>query len=305
MNITERNAILSSWIKPSSDNEKDQQERALRMVKEAIDAHPAFQGSKASYRIYAKGSYRNNTNVRRDSDVDIVVQLEECCYYGWRPNVTQPAPNPSPYTGEWTRETWRAEVVKALQNKFGSKDVDISGKIAINVPALAGSRPSIDIVPSFKYYLYANTARTSYDEGSCVWTTGLSEVVNYPGHQYDNGVAKNSATGGRYKNFVRVLKNAENVLAKAGTIDEMPSYFMECLVYNVDDATLQKGDLSAGFKATLIEVHSRLKNDATNRMLEPNEIKFLFHARQKWTVAMGLKLINETWTYLGYGDDNG
>ena len=130
-------------------------------------------------------------------------------------------------------------------------------------------------------------------------------VVNWPHHQYDNGVVKNTASGSRYKNFVRVLKNAENALAKAGKITEMPSYFMECLIYNVDNATLQTGDLNTGFKATLLALHKRLKNEATNRMLEPNEIKYLFHDSQKWTVDMGLKLVNETWGYLGYGDDNG
>ena len=307
MNTTERTTLISAWIKASSDDEKTQQDRAERMVKEAIDSHPAFQGDKAKYRIYPKGSYHNNTNVRRDSDVDIVVELQECIYYGWAPGVTPSNPKPSSYSGGWTPKSWRAEVAQAIKNKFGSTDVDDTGNIAINVVAKDGSRPSIDIVPSFKYHRYGDTARSSRltDEGSCVWSKADVKIVNWPHHQYDNGVVKNTATGSRYKNFVRVLKNAENTLARAGTIKEMPSYFMECLIYNVDNTTLQTGDLNAGFKATLVALHSRLKNEATSRMLEPNAIKYLFHAKQKWTVEMGLELVNATWDYLSYGDDNG
>ncbi|PPL18644.1 nucleotidyltransferase family protein [Microterricola pindariensis] len=304
MNKTDRSALLSRWIKPSSDTEKDQQDRAERMVREAFSAHPAFRST--DYRIYAKGSYRNNTNVRLDSDVDIVIELHECLYYDWAPNVTPSNPAPTPYTGSWTKEKWRGEVLAAITQKFGAADVDGTGNIAINVAAKSGSRPSIDIVPSFLYKQYSDTARSaSLDRtGSCVWASDGKKIVNWPQQQADNGIAKNTATGGRYKYFVRALKNAENVLAAAGTIVEMPSYFMECLVYNVDDATLMSGrDLDQGFKAMLQALHQRLGNEADDRMLEPNEIKYLFHSTQKWTVAMGLELVISTWNYLGYGDD--
>ena len=72
MDVVERQAVIRRWVLPSSDHEKEKQDRALRMVKSAIDGWPAFKG--VSYRIYAKGSYANNTNVRLDSDVDIAVQ---------------------------------------------------------------------------------------------------------------------------------------------------------------------------------------------------------------------------------------
>ena len=34
--------LLGSWTKPSSDTERDKQERTERMVKKAISDHPAF-----------------------------------------------------------------------------------------------------------------------------------------------------------------------------------------------------------------------------------------------------------------------
>ena len=91
--------------------------------------------------------------------------------------------------------------------------------------------------------------------GSCVWPkTGLTKIVNWPDQQLANGRAKNQRTGQRYKNYVRALKNAENVLVKAGTIKAKPSYLMECLVWNVADSTLKSGTLDVGFRATLVEL---------------------------------------------------
>jgi hypothetical protein len=301
VNKTTRGQLLSAWIKPSSDDEKEQQERAVKMVREAVSAHEAFKGSDIA--IYAKGSYRNNTNVRRDSDVDIVIELQNCFYYDHAPSVPIPQPKPTPYTGAWTRESWRTEVGKAMMNAF-PREVDTSGKIAINIARKPGSRPSIDVVPSYQYRWYTDGTLRRYATGSAVWSTELTKVVNWPQQQYDNGVAKNVAAGGRYKNFVRVLKNAENVLAAAGEIDEMPSYFMECLVYNVDNSALQAGDLDEGFRATLVDLSARLEAEPFNRMLEPNDIKYLFHSSQKWTLDMARSLVKATWSYLGHGDQD-
>ena len=59
---------LAGWTDPSSTTEQDKQDRTERMIREAINTHDAFKGS--SYKIYAKGSYANNTNVKFDSDVE-------------------------------------------------------------------------------------------------------------------------------------------------------------------------------------------------------------------------------------------
>ncbi|MDT9664903.1 hypothetical protein RTZ71_29745 [Rhodococcus qingshengii] len=80
MSASERAQLLSKWIKPSSENEQAQQERAEDMIRKAITTCAAFDGS--SVLVYTKGSYPNNTNVRRDSDVDVTVELQDCFYYG-------------------------------------------------------------------------------------------------------------------------------------------------------------------------------------------------------------------------------
>ena len=137
LSTRDRKALLSQWIKPSSDTEQDQQDRAERMVRAAIGAHESIDVAKVL--IYTKGSYPNNTNVRRDSDVDVVVERQDCIYIDHLPGVTPPSSPAKPYSGTWTPASWRREVKAALFNHFGGTAVDSSGKIAINVSAVAAA----------------------------------------------------------------------------------------------------------------------------------------------------------------------
>lgn len=299
MSAAQRQALLSQWIKPSSENEVDQQERAERMIRNAIKNHSAFNG--VSIQIYAKGSYANNTNVRRDSDVDIVVECHELMYYDYQDGVTASGPKASSYTGKWEPSVWRSEVVNALENEFGKRDVDSSGSVAIAVAVKEGSRPSADVVPSFHYRKYWTGDRRSFSDGSRVYKTTSGYITNWPQQQLDNGRAKNDRTGKRYKNFVRALKNVENVLYKGGKIDAVPSYLMECLVWNVADSTLKQGILDTGFRATLIDLWSGLKEGGGYEdWLEPNELKYLFRSSQKWTPEIARQLVKKAWNYLDY-----
>jgi len=299
MTPAEREELLSLWASPSSNSEKEQQDRAERMVRNAVESWPVFNTVK--YRIYTKGSYPNNTNVRADSDVDVVVECHEVLYYDYADGVTGDPSPPYPYQGPWTPPRWRSEVDEAMVHTFGCDAVDTSGKIAVNISAVAGSRPSADVVPSFDYHLYLDPARRIFHEGSCVFDTTGKKIVNWPAQQLENGRRKNTSTGGRYKRFIRVLKSAENRLAELGHIDDMPSYFMECLVWNVPNNVLVTGSsLSIGFQATLASLWSGLDDGAAHRWKEPNEIKRLFRTDAKWSVDDAKALVLATWRYLEY-----
>ncbi|WP_198342168.1 hypothetical protein [Nitrosococcus watsonii] len=105
---------LAGWTGPSSDTEKDKQDRTERMIREAINAHEPF--NNCSLKVFAKGSYANNTNVRTDSDVDIAVQCTECQY--WEESGKGNPPPSNPYEGIWTPAKLRAELLTAMQTKF-------------------------------------------------------------------------------------------------------------------------------------------------------------------------------------------
>jgi hypothetical protein len=298
----ERNAILTRWIKPSSLSEKDRQERAERMIKAAIDRHRPFHGE--DIRVYAKGSYPNNANVRLDSDVDIVVENREVRYY--QDNFENPAFLPAAehgpaYRGQWTPDTWRSEVRSALRHYFGASEVDSSGSVALVVTEKPGSRPSTDVVPSFHFRRYDSADHRVFHDGTKVFKKSGGAIVNWSQQQLDNGRAKNNATNHRYKQFARALKNAENVLVQQRKLTAKPSYLTECLAWNVPNATLTGGSLDDAFRATLVWLWEHL-NDNYNRRDwdEPNGLKYLFGSHQKWTVQDGRDLVYATGNYLDY-----
>jgi hypothetical protein len=301
MNKSEREALLSRWIKPSSDSEQDRQDRALRMVRGAMASHAAL--SSVDCMVYAKGSYANNTNVRLDSDVDIVVECRACIYSDAGPGVTLNPSGPSSYNGPWTRDRWRSEVQAALVSAFGSSSVDASGAVALNVVEQQGSRVTADVVPSFQYRRYTTSDRSEWHEGTAVFKRATeNKIVNWPTQQLENGIEKNKATGFRYKNFVRALKHAENDLVAKRALSVLPSYLMECLVWNVPNATLTSGDLDGGFRDSLLWLRANLTtNYFRENWLEPNRLKYLFGDNQKWTVEEARGLVQKTWTRLGYG----
>lgn len=303
MTATDREALLSAWTGPSSDTEKQEQDRAEQLVRDAIERWPAFEGITPV--IYTKGSYPNNTNVKSDSDVDVVVECHECIYFDHEDGIKADPSTSSTYEGPWKPEVWRREVGNALADFFDADQVDRSGRIAINVAAVPGSRPSADVVPSFVFHRYRDSHhRLQPAVGSWVWSTDSKQILNWPQQQLDNGQAKNShsATAGRYKRFVRALKRVENRLVELGEIDALPSYFMECLVWNVENTTLKSGTtLAAGFRATLVELYNGLGEDGNaSKWVEPNELKWVFGSDNKWTIADGRELVLAAWRFLDY-----
>lgn len=306
----DRSALIARWILKSSESEELRMDRAERMVRAAIDKHPPFQDDAASFRVYVKGSYANETNVRQDSDVDVVVENQRLFYWEYLneeiASKATPDPNPSPYTGVWTPAKWRSEVESALKNHFGGSDVDTSGSVAITISEVPGSRPSADVVPAFQYHRYdrPDRAASATQHGSKVFKKAGGTIINYPFQQLQNGRSKDRRSSCKYKEFARALKNGENALVKAGLLEEKPSYFMECLAYNVPDGDLTRGGYSrsAWFRHALATLHNALLPSGfdNGQWVEPNELKYLFHSTQKWSVDDARELTRNLWDYLEY-----
>lgn len=307
MTETERNALIERWTAKSSAAENDRMDRAERMVRTAIDRHPAFQDDRRSLHVYTKGSYPNETNVRADSDVDVVVENRAVYYFVDTKESANATPDPlfKPYGGSWTPDLWRTEVENALRNYFGSTEVDTDGSVAIKVREVVGSRPSCDVVPAFEYRRYDryDRAPSFTHQGSKIYKKSGGSIINYPSQQLTNGRAKDRRTYGKYKQFARALKNGENVLFEAGFMEARPSYLMECLAFNLSDADLTRGGArSAWFRWALAELHNALQPDRYEYedWVEPNQLKYLFGPGQAWSVDDARELTRKLWDYLEY-----
>jgi hypothetical protein len=287
---------LASWTAPSSDTEQDKQERTERMIREAISAHPSLQS--CSTRVFAKGSYANNTNVRADSDVDIAVECKEAEY--WDEAQTGLYVPRAPYSGEWTPSRFRAEVERALSIALPGQ-IDVSGTTAIVVRPTT-SRVYADVVPcfSYRYHLIGGSSRV----GTKIFKRDGSAVVNYPDQQLEYGTAKNARTGYAYKKTVRILKRVENAMSERRLIAELPSYFVECLVFNCPDAIFDAADWQSVVRQCLQHIWTSLQGgepeEEASRWREANNSLYLFTPSQKWTRETGRNFAKAAWNYLGF-----
>lgn len=285
---------MSGWTGPSSSTEQDKQERTERMIRQAIDSHEPL--NNCSLKVFAKGSYANNTNVRTDSDVDIAVECTECQY--WEESEKGNRPPSGPYKGIWTPAKLRAELISAMNAKFPGQ-VDSSGSTAIQINSNS-ARVDADVVPCFSYRYYMSHGSR---DGTKIFKADGSSIINYPIQQKENGTAKNNRTGYAYKKGARLLKRIENAMAQDGTFRELPSFFMECLAYNCPDNAFSHPTWTERLRAMLVHIWSSLQGDeepTSGRWMEVNEYFFLFHMNQKWTREDGRDFAEAAWNYFGF-----
>src|SRR5262249_13996063 len=158
------------------------QDRTLRMVRDAISEHAAFDDCRLS--VYSKGSYANNTNVRADSDVDVGVQCHEAEY--WHEETPGTHTSLRTYTGIWTPTKLRAEIGAALRAKFPNQ-VDDSGSTAFTVRS-STARVDTDVVPCFDYRYYFSSGSSRV--GTRIVTKDDKHFENFPTQQLENGKTK-------------------------------------------------------------------------------------------------------------------
>ena len=193
-------------------------------IRKALEAHKGL--SPFKYEVFLQGSYKNDTNLGGDSDVDVVVQLSSKL----KPAVAE-------LTGERLREngshrfvhgqwkSFRDEALKALRAKFGK--AAMSGRKTLKVPKGKISADA-DLVVT-----------VSHREGIGFYLPDERRwVVSFPQQHHDRGLKKEKATNMRFKRTIRMFKAARNRLVEKGVLrkEDAPSYFIECLLYNVPDS---------------------------------------------------------------------
>ena len=302
-------AALRAWGKPPSDCEDDKRDRTETEIKEAIRSSAKLKD--APLKIYAKGSYANRTNVRLDYDVDIAVEYAGFYYYdkvGAAADVKKAAVESAitPYTGAYGgasgRLDFKADVERALVDYYGRSAVT-RGNMAMRIRERQTTLPA-DVVPCHEYhYVYDAdiSGRPVYHQGTRIYPDQGSHIHNWAVHQYEKGVAKNDRTGRRYKRMVRALKRLENELVEAALTNELPSFFMECLVYNVPDEDFNHDTYLADMRHVLAEIFNETRElDRCKKWLEANERKSLFHSSQSWTFQQAHALARAAWDHVGF-----
>lgn len=298
---------LSRWTQPGLDNEDEKRKNTERMIREAINGHQLLRTLPIA--VYAKGSYRNNTNVRQDSDVDVAVEYEGIIFSEYGPDTSQrevrEVRGTSPYSGPFRDQdghtdmgTFKLAVEQALVSAFGRPAVTRHNKV---FTVRESSRSlAADAVPCGTYRKYWSPSR--FHEGIQLLPDRppAHRIVNYPQQHYDEGVSKNLATSKRFKCVVRILKNLENHMVDQGTSPEVASYLIESLVYNAPNSCFLNGSTWAQrTRAVLVHAWQDTEDlECEKRWFEVNDIKYLFHAWQKWDRSEARAFVKAAWQYV-------
>ena len=171
-------------------------------IREALDAHQGL--SQFKYEVLLQGSYKNDTNLGGDSDVDVVVRLSSKL----KPRVVALSGEQLQEDGShrFALERWqsfREHAMKAMRARFGK--------------AVKSGRKSIK-VPKDKIPADADLVVTlSHKEGIGFYLPDeRCWVVSYPHQHHQRGSKKELAANNRFKRAIRMFKAARNELVDKG-----------------------------------------------------------------------------------------
>lgn len=228
------------------------------------------------FETFLQGSYANTTLIRGSGDVDIVVKLNQI----WLSDLSRlDSKEKKKYTSNvsstnYTLDQFKTEIVGILKSNYGASSIEVGGKaIEVNTESLPIGA-DIVVCMEYRFYTTLNEYPGDYIEGIVFWneTTG-ARIDNFPKYHRRNGEAKQEQTDGLYKETVRLFKNARNELVDRNWIEkeQAPSYFVECLLYNVPEERFEN-DLEKRYQ----KIVEFLKHTNLDDFQSQNEIQDLF-----------------------------
>ena len=237
-------------------------------IRRALDAYAW--PSELKYEVFLQGSYKNDTNLGGDSDVDVVVRLT----HRLKPRVAILAGKGLQDDGSHkvALERWRSfrnHALKAMRGRFG--DAVKSSRKTLKV-AKGPTPADADVVVTL-----------SYEEGIGFYLPDDRRwVVSHPQQHHLRGSKKERAANGRFKRTIRMFKAARNRLVDEEVLkkEDAPSYFIECLLYNVPDA-LFKPELASTYTGILAWLKTANLQDF---QCQNGEALLFGRGREQWTV---------------------
>jgi hypothetical protein len=293
-------ATFSSWGTAPGITEQTKCENAERAVRKAIAASTKL--ASKTIDTFTQGSYANRTNVRQDSDVDICVLYAGAFFpdYSLSQGLSGSVLGFTDATYKYA--DFKNDVEAALVSYFGKASVTRGNK-AFDVHQNS-YRIDADVVPAFEHRRLLGTPERHWSEsGTQIISDDGSRIINWPRQNYANGVQKNDATGRRFKAVTRIIKRLRNEMADEGYDDAepIPSYLIECLVWNVPNEHLACDTLTADVRNALAHLWNETRTDETcGEWGEINELKYLFRSAQPCSRIQVNSFLQAAWDYIGF-----
>lgn len=291
---------FQNWGKPPSETEQEKCDNAERAVRKAIAASPALKDRDT--RVFVQGSYRNRTNVRFDSDVDICVLCKDVCFVDYSMSEGLVDGDVGLTSHPYTYAEFKNDVEAALRSYFGSGSVTRGNK-AFDIHENT-YRVDADVVACFEHRRYmGRPGNYRYLSGTQLLPDKGGIIINWPEQHYENGVGKNDATNRRFKAIVRALKRLRNEMDDEGilAVKVIPSYLIECLVWNAPNEKFGYPSYTSEMRSCLAHLfNNTISFDDCKEWGEINELKYLFRDSQPWTLPQAHNFVSAAWDYVGF-----
>lgn len=252
--------------------------KAYDRIKNIIDSSNFSKKSEVD--IFLQGSYANTTHIRADSDVDVVILLNSA-FNSDISRLSQPERDEHSKLPKATydHEQLRQELFDLFVRALGQNKVESRNKcIRIN---LGNGYLRVDLIPCLGYRLYYSYPN-HFIEGISIKKPDGSIICNFPKLHKSNGARKHQDTNANYKKVVRIFKNMRNTQVEEGKItkSDAPSYFIECLLYNVPESYFSSNLQDSVFKSLkwLIDYRENFEQlkcqNGTTPMFGPDETQW-------------------------------
>jgi Nucleotidyltransferase domain len=263
-------AQLDTWSKPGS---LAQSRDTYATIKNALEAAGSPYSGK-NYTVFLQGSYSNDTNVYRESDVDVVIVLNQT-YYSDLTNLSEAetaAYNQHRVAATYGYYDFKSDVTAWLKTKVDQRAN--AGDKAIFIPT-SGNRRNADVIVAAqyrRYHRFQSVSNEQHDEGICFFASDGTLVGNFPKQHSGNCTIKHQATGSFFKPTVRIFKNMRNRMIADGIIEDRlaPSYYIEGLLYNVPVVKFGRN-----YQDTFINCFNWLESTNRNDFICANERYYL------------------------------
>jgi hypothetical protein len=224
---------LEAW---SHQGSVQQSSNTYHLIKNTLEATGTPYASK-SFKVFLQGSYGNDTNIYSESDVDLVIRLDDGFYsdLSGLSDDEKAAHKQAYLNATYSHNDFKRDVLKVLTDSYAS-DVTVGAK-AIAISA-NGNRRKADVIVAAqyrRYFKFHGTNDQHFVEGICFWNSAGKQIANFPKQHSENLSVNHQASNKWLKPMVRVLKNMRSKCVVDGLIEEgvAPSYYIEGLLYNV------------------------------------------------------------------------
>src|SRR5690606_1413551 len=193
---------LETWSHQGSITQSSNTYNTIKSVLE--DSTTPYAGR--NFKVFLQGSYGNDTNIYAESDVDIVIRLDDCFHSDLESlsDDEKSAYKQAFSDATYTHTDFKRDVLSVLEDQYGSAVKTGDKAIAIDA---SGSRRKSDVIVATqfrRYFKFRSASDSEYVEGICFFNAAGERIANYPKQHSANLTVKHQASSKWLKPMARV-----------------------------------------------------------------------------------------------------